>query len=145
MNPKVRESITILMMKNDSTVDFLQEWLDKKKWNSMEAIGVASVVANVYNGIETVLELLVRKVHGITISGAEFHKTLLTTADDLGYIPIDIISIMSGMRDFRHFKRHGYDIELEPDQVRAYAPQAIVAHRAVAGRILEKHPELREE
>ena len=143
MNPKVRESITILMTKNDSTADFLQQWLDKEPWNSMEAIGAASVVANVYNGIETVLELLIRKVHGITISGAEFHKALLTTADNLGYIPVDIVSILNGMRDFRHFKRHGYDIELEPDQVREYAPQAIAAHRAVANRILEKHPELR--
>lgn len=143
MNPKVRESIEILMEKNDSTVAFLQEWLQKESWNTMEAIGVASVVANVYNGIETVLELLARKVHDKNISGGNWHKEIIYIACELGYVPQDMLHIINGMRDFRHFKRHGYDIDIEPDQIRESAPEAIQAHQAISQRIIEIHPELK--
>jgi hypothetical protein len=109
----------------------------------MEAIGVASVVANVYNGIETVLELLIRKAHGREISGQEWHKAVIATARELGYVPDEILDIVNGMRDFRHVKRHGYDLELDPDMVRANAPEAVYAHDIISKRILEIHPALK--
>jgi hypothetical protein len=144
MNPKVRESLILLMQKNESTARLLQEWLDGRSWNAMEAIGVASVVANVYNGIETVLELLIRKVHGREISGAEWHKAVIFTARELGYVPDEILGIINGMRDFRHVKRHGYDLELDSGMVRTSAPEAVHAHKVIAERILELHPELKQ-
>lgn len=143
MNPKVEEAVFILMQKNEATVWLLQEWLDKESWNAMEAIGVASVVANIYNGIETLLELLIRKVHGKEISGAEWHKAVISKAHELGYIPDEILGVINGMRDFRHVKRHGYDLELEPDIVRANAPEAVQAHNIIANRIWGMHPELK--
>jgi hypothetical protein len=143
MNPKIEEAVFILMRKNEATVLLLQEWLDKESWNPMEAIGVASVVANIYNGIETLLELLIRKVHGKEISGAEWHKAVISKAHELGYVPDEILGVINGMRDFRHVKRHGYDLELEPDIVRENAPEAVQAHNIIANKILEIHPELK--
>jgi hypothetical protein len=104
MNPKVEEAILILMQKNEATVGLLQEWLDKEPWNAMEAIGIASVVANIYNGIETILEILIRRVHGKEISGAEWHKAVIFTANECGYVPGGILGVINGMRDFRHVK-----------------------------------------
>jgi hypothetical protein len=144
MNPKVEESLILLIQKNESTVQLLRKWLDRESWNTMEAIGVASVVANVYNGIETVLELLIRKVHGREISGAEWHKAVIFTARELGYVHDEILGIINGMRDFRHLKRHGYDLELDPDMVRANAPEAVHAHDVITKQILEMHPELKQ-
>jgi hypothetical protein len=144
MNPKVEEAVFLLMRKNESTVSLLQEWLGKESWNAMEAIGVASVVANVYNGIETVLELLIRKAHGREISGPEWHKSVIFAARELGYVPDEILDIVNGMRDFRHVKRHGYDLELDPDMVRANAPEAVFAHDVISNRILEMHPTLKQ-
>jgi hypothetical protein len=144
MNPKVEEAIILLMQKNESTTRLLQEWLGRASWNAMEAIGVASVVANVYNGIETVLELLIRRVHGREITGREWHKAVIAAARDLGYVPDEILDIVNGMRDFRHVKRHGYDLELDPDMVRANAPEAVYAHNIISDRILEMHPTLKQ-
>jgi hypothetical protein len=127
----VEEAIILLMQKNEATVWLLQKWPDKDSWNTMEAIGVASVAANVYNGIETLLELLIKKVHGREISGAEWHKAVIFTARELGYIPDEILDIINGMRDFRHVKRHGYDLELNADMVRANAPEAVQSRGSV--------------
>jgi hypothetical protein len=143
MNPKIEEAILILMRKNEATVLLLQEWLNKESWNTMEAIGAASVVTNIYNGIETILELLIRRVHEREISGAEWHKTLILIAHELGYVPDEIWGTINGMRDFRHMRRHGYDMELEQDMVRANAPEAIQAHDVITKRILEMHPALK--
>jgi hypothetical protein len=143
MNPKVEESIVLLMEKNETTAEFLQEWLDKESWNPMEAIGVASVVANIYNGIETVLELLIRKVHDQEITGTEWHKAVIFKARELGYVPNEILGIINGMRDFRHVMRHGYDLEVEPEMVRANAPEAIHAYRVISKCISNMHPSLR--
>jgi hypothetical protein len=143
MNPKIEEAILILMQKNEATVLLLQEWLNRESWNTMEAIGVASVVANIYNGVETILELLIRRVHEREISGAEWHKTVIFIAHELGYVPDEILDIVNGMRDFRHVKRHGYDLELEQNMVRTNAPEAIQAHNIITKRILEMHPALK--
>jgi hypothetical protein len=143
MNPKIEESILILMQKNEATVEFLQEWLSKASWNTMETIGVASVVANIYNGIETILELLIRRVHEREISGNEWHKAVILTAHELGYVPDEILDVINGMRDFRHVKRHGYDLELDSDMIRANAPEAVRAHDIITKSILEIHPSLR--
>jgi hypothetical protein len=56
---------------------------------------------------------------------------LIFTARELGYVPDEILGIINGMRDFRHVKRHGYDLELEPAMVRANAPEAIHALNAI--------------
>ena len=142
MNPKIKEAILILMQKNESTVRLLQEWLNKESLNTMAAIGGASVVANIYNGIETILELLIRRVHEREISGAEWHKTVIFIAHDLGYVPDEILGIINGMRDFRHVRRHGYDLELEQNMVRENALEAIRAHDVITKKILEIHPTL---
>jgi hypothetical protein len=142
MNLKIEESILILMRKNEATVQLLQEWLDKDSWNTMEAIGVASVLANIYNGIETILELLIRRVYNKEIAGAEWHKSLIFMAHELGYVPSEMLEVVNGMRDFRHVKRHGYDLELDSDMIRENAPEAIQAHNIITKRILEIHPSL---
>jgi hypothetical protein len=70
------------------------------------------------------------------------HKAVILTAHALGYIPDEILGTINGMRDFRHVKRHGYDLELDPGMVRENAPEAIQAHDIITKRILEIHPEL---
>ncbi|MEW5947650.1 MAG: hypothetical protein AB1742_15785 [bacterium] len=112
----------------DETVNLLKDTLGRIEIGSVEIMAVATMLQNIYMGIENILDHILRNVHGTrTDRGGAWHKELLKKA-----VAHDIIS--QGVHDmlrehlvFRHYHVHGYGYMLKWSEMKPLAENAEAA------------------
>src|SRR6056297_352830 len=90
----------------------------------VELAAFASILHSLYNGIENIFQIIIKKVDHETIDDVQWHKEILRKMSEPNKKRNSVISIgtmllLSRYLSFRHFYRHSYSfhlnwIELEP-------------------------------
>lgn len=108
-----------------------------------QLVHLAALLHAYYNAFETLVERIARELDGGVPTGERWHEALLlqATIEIPGVRPAIVdASLHDGLhalRKFRHFFRHSYGLELDPDKVVENAGRLVATHpRAMTG--LEK-------
>lgn len=87
--------------------------------DEIEIRGAALSLASLYNGMEQILKQIVLQ-RGESLSDTpNWHNALLQKSATLHLISEDTIREMKGFLSFRHFVRHAYSFEINPNAINA--------------------------
>lgn len=120
---EVRADLSALAKQTDRARDVLTRYGDEPPPYQWMVVGAVALHAW-YTGLETLLERALRMTDGDVPAGADGHRRLLSQAmtaiDDLrpALLPDDLESELGSLLAFRHFFRHAYGAELDPEKLR---------------------------
>ena len=93
--------------------------------STLELAGVATLLHNIYNGIENVVkQILFSKSVSLSESGS-WHKDLLNLAVSKKIISENIKKQLAEYLAFRHFFTHAYALELYPERMEHLVENAL--------------------
>ena len=96
----------------------------KENKATVELAGIATFIHNFYNGIENILNQILREKN-ITIPKTEsWHKSLLALSIENEIITKHSRDALSEYLAFRHFFSHAYALELYPDRMESLVTDA---------------------
>ena len=83
----------------------------------LEIAGVATLLHNLYNGVENILKqlLLAKDIH--LPQGASWYRDLLNLASEKEIISNETKEMLKEYLAFRHFFSHAYALDLFPDRM----------------------------
>lgn len=108
-----------------ATFNLLQETLKRKVQGKPEQIACATLIANLYTGMENIIRFLCQdKQLTISSKSGAWHKDLLKTAQEQGIITNDLYATLLQFLVFRHYHVHGYGHLIDPERLQPLADQA---------------------
>lgn len=90
----------------------------------MEIRAAALSLSTIYSGIEKTLLHVLRDQYGVGPEGPNWHAQLLELARQKSLLSDDVQTELKSFLAFRHFIRHAYSFELNPEMI------ARILHRA---------------
>ena len=97
---------------------------DINQLDEIEIRGASLSLAALYNGIERILSDIL-KSKGILLKDQEsWHRLVLDEAIKHNLVTSEIFNELKGFLAFRHFVRHAYSFEIEPETIRVIIKKA---------------------
>ncbi|QEN03381.1 hypothetical protein EW093_01235 [Thiospirochaeta perfilievii] len=84
--------------------------------DEIEVRAAAMTLVSIYNGIEKVLERIV-KDRNLKLDGSNWHTNLLNTSLENNIIPEAVFNDLKGFLAFRHFVRHAYSFQIKIEAI----------------------------
>lgn len=85
--------------------------------DDIEIRAAALSLSTIYNGIEKTLEFVLKDSDAQLPSGRNWHTSLLELAKNRSVIDKTTQTDLLGFLAFRHFVRHAYSFEIDPDAI----------------------------
>ncbi len=104
----------------DREIALIESLLTKSRNTALDDIEIRAAalsLSTVYNGIEKVLEFAMKDQHVNLPTGSNWHAELLEIAERHLLIDQTTRAELLGFMAFRHFIRHAYSFEIEPDAI----------------------------
>jgi len=99
----------------------------------LEIAGVAALLHNFYNGVESALKQIIR-ARGLEIpSGNSWHRDLVSLASSHGIISETTANRLRQYLAFRHFFSHGYAVDLDLERMQPLVEQVEEVYRRLRG------------
>ncbi|HEX9652572.1 MAG TPA: HepT-like ribonuclease domain-containing protein [bacterium] len=118
---KLAEEISIDKEYIEKTLRLLDEALNRTEKSEIELSAIGSFLHHCYNGMENILNRIL-KFKRIKISdSASSHKDLLNVAVEKKIITQGLSDQLDKYRGFRHFFVHAYGVLLEEEELRPLA------------------------
>lgn len=96
----------------------------KKKKSTAELAGLATFIHNFYNGIENILNQILKE-ENITVKKSEtWHKDMLKISADNKVITEELKLELTGFLAFRHFFVHAYGFMIREDDLKVLIDKA---------------------
>jgi len=108
-------------IKNINTELEIVELLHKKlnsnlSLDSIEVRAAALSLVSIYNGIEKILQRIIKSKYSIE-DKKNWHTELLKISKEMGIIHNDTYNSLKGYLAFRHFVRHAYSFEINNEAI----------------------------
>ena len=117
-----REVVTREIQKIKIEAAEMSAHIYKPEWSRIETAGIASMIAAIYSGCESIfMNLCKNKVQ----KKEHWHKELLKNAIAEGLVPPETEEILGDMLAFRHIQRNYYVHELIESEVRQKAVEVV--------------------
>ncbi|MCX5646632.1 MAG: hypothetical protein NTZ17_18420 [Phycisphaerae bacterium] len=101
----------------------------------LELAGVATLLHNLYNGIENVLKQVFLAKDLPIPEGSAWHRDLLTAAEKHRILSKTTAEELKQFLAFRHFFSHAYALDLDPRRMESLVADARDVFQAVLGDI----------
>lgn len=123
----------------DETISLMNATLLREEIGMVEVMAVATMLQNIYMGIETILGHILRTVHNVkTERSGAWHKELLNSARNNNIISQDVHDILREHLVFRHYHIHGYGYMLKWSEIKPLAESAEVMTNRFFRELTEK-------
>jgi uncharacterized protein YutE (UPF0331/DUF86 family) len=128
MKKKDKEFIQNNLKHLKTTVDILNEGMQKTEWDRIQLAGMGTYLANIYTGYENIWRTILES-KGIEVpKGEQWHINLLNRAKSEELIPDEMLITSKGMLGFRHLQVHGYSHTLKEENIRYFSLKAIESY-----------------
>jgi uncharacterized protein YutE (UPF0331/DUF86 family) len=87
--------------------------------DEIEVRGAALSLASLYNGMEKVLTQILSDRNETLGESPNWHAELLQRSHTLGVVTAKTVQDLKGFLSFRHFVRHAYSFEIDPQAIDA--------------------------
>ena len=105
-------------------LELLSEARARPKISRLEWIAIATLLQNLYNGVENVLRFVLQN-RGVKVQhSGSWHKDLLAAARNNGLITDETAAGLLRLLLFRHVHIHGYSHSLDPASIEPLASNA---------------------
>ena len=123
-------------------LDLIELLLRKSNQNPLDDIEIRAAalsLSTIYNGIEKVIEFAVKDQTIPIPSGSNWHTALLELAEKQSLIDNTTRSNLLGFLAFRHFVRHAYSFEIDPEAIMEILEKSPELVRSFRSQIEEKY------
>lgn len=118
MDSADRQFLAIERQSIERTLELLNEAYASPNPSELEWIAIATLVQNLYTGMENVLRFVLQS-RGVKIrDSARWHKDLLASALDGAVISQDVADGLMQFLLFRHVHVHGYAFRIDQARIR---------------------------
>lgn len=115
---KLSERIQVELDNIIKVLDEISKISNKKKKSTAELAGLATFIHNFYNGIENILNQILKEQKIKVIRSETWHKDLLKISAENNVITDNLKTELSGYLAFRHFFVHAYGFMLREDDLK---------------------------
>lgn len=121
----------------------MRDWITEDRWapGNAELYAVAVTLEHYYTGSESIFERIAREFEGLPPGGDRWHKDLLhaMATSVPGFRPALIsdktMGALARLLAFRHFMRHAYAVDLDPDQLKPLAHRLLLLHADLSSEL----------
>jgi hypothetical protein len=126
----------------DRELDLIELLLRKSNQNPLDDIEIRAAalsLSTIYNGIEKVITYAVKDQAIPLPSASNWHTALLELAEKRSLIDNTTRSNLLGFLAFRHFVRHAYSFEIDPEAIMEILEKSPELVRSFRSQIEEKY------
>ncbi len=132
---KLPEEVEFEIDRIQDLLKSLNSTRDASALNALELAGLAAIIHGFYNGVENIIKHMSRNRNLALPLGDTWHRDLLDLSVNEKLISSKLAADLREFLAFRHFFRHSYSFELNPEKIQPLLDKLIATFESFKKQI----------